>query len=434
MARKTGQIVGRGRSRWLVRVFLGRDRHTERRRYHNRTVHGPVRNAQEYLTKMLRERDLGRQVEGAQIPLDAYLDRFETAAKSRLRETSYRDYHRLLRRYVRPILGERMLSAISPLDVQAVYQRLVERGLSARTVRYTHSVLRSAMRQAIQWRLLSQDPTDGAQLPRLRRREMRVLSAEQSRVFLRASLKTHFGPVFAVALTTAARPSEYLALKWHDIDWERGTMSVARTLEKVRGGWRFAETKRARSRRAIKLQEWVLELLKGLHARTKAETVQGSWPGAAELIFTNPSGRPIHVDKLAKKFKSILTCQSSGSTIFGTREQHSPWQPAFHRRSFQSSWGHASAAFTLDVYSHVLPHMQEQAAMKVEEVLMGRVLPGPSRRAGTHEAPFRRRSKGDGNNVGTLPPRGCSKLAGSLVSPYIRLYGIVRQRGCAYRH
>ncbi len=409
MARKAGQIVGRGRHRWLVRVFLGRDRHTERRRYHNRTVHGPVRNAQEYLTKMLRERDLGRQVEGAQIPLDAYLDRFETAAKSRLRERSYRDYHRLLRRYVRPILGERMLSAISPLDVQAVYQRLVERGLSARTVRYTHSVLRSAMRQAIRWRLLAEDPTNGAQLPRLKRREMQVLSAEQSRVFLEAALKTHFGPVLAVALTTAARPSEYLALKWHDIDWERGTMSVARTLEKVRRGWRFAETKRARSRRVIKLQDWVLELLKGLqHTKTKPNPAGSSWPGATELIFTTPSGWPIHSDKLAKKFKSIL--EQAGLPLIRLYDlRHTGATLALAAgvppKVISEQLGHASAAFTLDAYSHVLPHMQEQAAIKVEKVLMGRVLPGPSRRAGTHEASFRR-SKGDGNNVGTLPPRG----------------------------
>jgi hypothetical protein len=64
LARKTGQIVGRGRHRWLVRVFLGRDRETRRRRYLNRTVHGPVRQAQTYLNKVLRERDLGRRVEG----------------------------------------------------------------------------------------------------------------------------------------------------------------------------------------------------------------------------------------------------------------------------------------------------------------------------------------------------------------------------------
>ena len=409
MARKTGQIVGRGRSRWLVRVYLGRDRKTRKRCYHNRIVHGPVRHAQTYLNKVLREHDLGRQLGGANVTLNEYLDRWlMTAAKPRLREKSYRSYESLLRRYVRPSLGERNLVAICPLDIQGVYQQLVERGLSARTIRYTHSVLRSSMRQAIRWRLLAEDPTNGAQLPRQRRREMRALTAEQSRLFLDAAMKTPYGPVFAVALTTAARPSEYLALKWQDINWKGGTVSITRTLEKVRGVWRFAETKRARSRRVIKLQEWVLELLKDLPAKTKPKPLWSSWPAAAELIFTTPSSRPIHVDKLARKFKSILEqvdlpmirlydLRHTGATL--------ALAAGVPPKVVSEQLGHASAAFTLDAYSHVLPHMQEQAAIKVEKVLMGRVLPGPSRRAGTHEAPFRR-SKGDGNNVGTLPPRG----------------------------
>jgi len=374
LARKTGQIVGRGRHRWLVRVFLGRDCETRKRRYHSRIVRGPVRHAQIYLNKVLRDRDLGCQVAGAEITLNEYLDRWlETAAKPRLREKSYRSYESLLRRYVRPSLGPRNLAAICPLDIQAVYQQLVERGLSARTIRYTHSVLRSAMRQAIRWRLLADDPTNGAQLPRQRRRELRVLTAEQSRSFLEAARQTVYGPVFAVALTTAARPSEYLALKWQDLNWERGTVSVARTLEKVSGGWRFAETKRARSRRVIKLQEWVLELLEDLHAERKS--AGGGWPGASDVIFTTPSGRPIDSDNLAKRFKSIL--EQAGLPLIRLYDlRHTGATLALAAgvppKVVSEQLGHASAAFTLDIYSHLLPHMQEEAAAKVEAVLTKR--------------------------------------------------------------
>jgi site-specific recombinase XerC len=173
--------VGRGRHRWLVRVFLGRDRETRRRSYLSHTVHGSIRQAQSYLIKVLRERDLGRRVEGVTITLDEFLDRWlDTAVKQKLRDKSYESYESLLRRYIRPVIGERILPAITQLDVQSAYQGMIDRGLSGRTVRYTHSVLRSAIRQAIRWRLLAQDPTDGAQLPRLGRREMRVLGAEQS--------------------------------------------------------------------------------------------------------------------------------------------------------------------------------------------------------------------------------------------------------------
>ena len=70
LARKTGQIVGRGRRRWLVRVFLGRERETRKRRYHCPTVHGTICHAQMYFNKVLRERDLGRRLEEATITLD----------------------------------------------------------------------------------------------------------------------------------------------------------------------------------------------------------------------------------------------------------------------------------------------------------------------------------------------------------------------------
>jgi integrase len=356
-----------------VRVFLGRDHQTRKRRYHNRTIHGPARRAQEYLTKMLRERDMGRGLEGTEITLDAFLARWlDNAAKPKLREKSYESYESLLRRYIRPALGERILSTITPLDVQDTYQKMIDRGLSARTVRYAHSVLRSAIRQAIRWRLLLQDPTDGAQLPRLGRREMRVLTAEQSRIFLATALKTHYGPIFAVALTTGMRPSEYLALKWQDIDWDRGTASVIRTLERVKGSWRYAETKRARSRRIVKLQEWVVEMLKGL--QPTSQRPECNLPDAEDLIFTTTTGRPIHSDKLAQRFKAILR-QTGLSSIRLYDLRHTAATLALSAgvapKVVAEQLGHASAAFTLDVYSHLLPHMQEEAAIKVEKILAG---------------------------------------------------------------
>jgi integrase len=375
LARKTGQIVGRGRQRWLVRIFLGRDRETRRRCYLSRTVHGPVRQAQTYLNKVLRERDLGRRVEGVTITLDEFLDRWlDNAAKPKLRDKSYESYESLLRRYIRSVLGGRILSTITPLDVQDAYQKMIDRGLSARTVRYTHSVLRSAMRQAIRWRLLVQDPTDGTQLPRLGRREMRVFTAEQSRAFLEASRETHYGALFALALTTGMRPSEYLALKWQDIDWNRGTVSVVRSLERARGRWRFSETKRARSRRIIKLQEWVLETLRGLQART-GQRSKCDLPDVAELIFVTPMGRPIHSDKLAQRFKAILR-QAGLPPLRLYDLRHAAATLALSAgvppKVVAEQLGHASAAFTLDVYSHVLPHMQAGAASRVEALLFPR--------------------------------------------------------------
>jgi integrase len=179
MARKVGQIIARGDRRWLIRVYLGRNRETKKRNYHSRTIYGSMREAQAYLTRKLRERDLGRDLEGAKITLNEYLDRWiQTAVKPRVREKTCQDYEGMLRRYIRPHLGERVLAAMRPLDVQTVYQEMIERGLSARTVRYTHAVLRSAMRQALQWRLLLETPADGVKIPQEPRGEMRSFTVE----------------------------------------------------------------------------------------------------------------------------------------------------------------------------------------------------------------------------------------------------------------
>src|ERR1700739_2373840 len=90
MARKVGQIIARGDRRWLIRVYLGRDHETKKRNYHNRTIHGSMREAQAYLTRKLRKRDLGRALEGAKITLNEYLDRWlETAVGPCVRRKTF---------------------------------------------------------------------------------------------------------------------------------------------------------------------------------------------------------------------------------------------------------------------------------------------------------------------------------------------------------
>src|SRR6266567_146084 len=299
MARKVGQIIARGDRRWLIRIYLGRDRETNKRNYHNRTIHGPMHEAQAYHIRKLRERDWGRDLEGAKITLNEYLDRwFETAVKPRVREKTYQDYEGMLRRYIRPNLGERVLASMRPLDLQMAYHQMLERGLSARTIRYTHAVLRSAMRQALQWRLLLENPADGVKVPQQLRNEMRALTVEQARTLLKIALTTPYGRVLAAALTTGMRPSEYLALKWQDVDWTRQTASVVRSVRRLDGRWCFSDTKRSRSRRPIRLQSWIVTLLRDLQMKANA---QDSCPEAHDLVFRTQLGQPISADYLAKK-------------------------------------------------------------------------------------------------------------------------------------
>ena len=127
---------------------------------------------------------------------------------------------------------------------------------------------RSALKQAVRWNLILANPADLVDLPGQNHRRVGVLSVEQARTFIRAITGHPYEALLALAMTTGMRPSEYLALTRNDVDLSHGTVSVSHTLEWRKGGWDFADTKRSRSRRVIKLQAWAVALLRDL---TKAK-------------------------------------------------------------------------------------------------------------------------------------------------------------------
>ena len=100
--------------------------------------------------------------------------------------------------------------SLAPLDIQGVVHEMYASGLSARTAQYAHAVLHAALEQAVSWRLIQRNPARGVALPKATQREMRVLNPDDARRFLEHALDTRYGILFALALTTGLRPSEYL--------------------------------------------------------------------------------------------------------------------------------------------------------------------------------------------------------------------------------
>ena len=372
MARKVGQIVGRGRHTWLVRLYNGRDPENKKRKYLNQTIHGGLRDAQAHLNKMLGERDNGRNLDSSKQTLNQYLDRWlEVCAKPRLRAKSLQDYEGLLRRYVRPRLGPKAVAHVSAFDIQTLYRELLDQSLSARSIRYTHAVLRSALKQAVRWNLILANPADLVDLPRQDRRRVGVLSIEQARTFMKAITGHPYAALFALAMTTGMRPSEYLALTWNDLDLDHGTVSISRTLEWRKGGWQFADTKRSRSRRMVKLQAWVVALL-----REQMSKDQGG--RADDPLFRAKRGGPIRESWFVQRhFKPLLkSAELPAIRLYDLRHTAATLSLAagVSPKVISEQFGHASVAFTLDAYSHVLPHMQDAAAERVEGLLVNSII------------------------------------------------------------
>ncbi|MBX5464323.1 MAG: site-specific integrase [Clostridia bacterium] len=331
------------------------------------------------LNQLLVERDRGLlPTEGAPKTVGEYLEAWlEQAAKVRVRERTYRSYREIVERYVLPELGRARLQKLSPLDLQRFYNRLLERGLSARTVRYVHSVLHSALKQAVKWRMLALNPSDAVELPHQERREQRALSREEVRLLLEALEGDPYALIFEFAVDTGMRPGEYLALRWRDLDLEKGEAHVQRALVPVGRELVFAEPKTAGARRSVPLLNGLVPKLRA-YRRVQAERRLAAGPlwEDNDLVFSDERGRPLRERNLVlRHFKPALRRAGLPESIRLYDLRHTCAtllaEAGVPPRVIAAWLGHATPSMTLDVYSHALPSMMTEATRALEFALYG---------------------------------------------------------------
>lgn len=392
------QIERRAPQQYRIRIYLGKDE-SGKRTFRSETFHGPRRAPKGQPSAESRARELQDDFDKGLLrreaaTLDDFLDRWLDLAKLRVSERTLENYTWLLKKYVRPHLGNRGLAEIEPLDIQACYGQM--KGLSPRTIRYTHTVLGMALRQAVRWRLVKWDATDGVELPRSTRREkIRTFTESQVAGLLETARDVRYGPVFLLALTSGLRPEEYCALDWENVDLDAGTVKVTRALIVRHGwkGWKFGPPKSKRGYRTVPIPPETVEALK-LHARNQQkERLQGK-PRDLNLVFTNGDGNPISPANLnAKIFKPLLVHAGlpNTHTLYDCRHT---WVTLALAGGLSprlvSEWaGHASVAFTLDTYAHIIPSMEQQGSEQLKAIFAG--ILGTRKAQSPRQAPKRER-------------------------------------------
>jgi len=373
--RKRGQIITKSKNNHLVRVYVGTDA-DGKRRYHSKVIRGTKKDALRYQTSVLSDLDRGTFIEPSKETLNEYLDRWlNTSAAPRLRERTLRDYRSLLARYVRPVLGHKMLPAVMPLDIQDLYTSMLESGLSPRTIRYTHAVLSSALKQAVKWQLLPRNAAEYVDLPRQKRTEMYAMSKDEVASFLATAKEDRWGTLFLLAVTTGMRPGEYMGLQWKDVNLDEGMIHVNKSLVRNKSEWRFDEPKTAKSRRTVKLAPTVVKSLRAHRSKQAAERLRaGIRYQDYDLVFATDTGQPLESRNLIKRhFKPVLKQAGLRETIrlYDLRHTCATLLLAAgeHPKIVSEMLGHASIQLTLDTYSHVLPDMQQGAVAKLEDML-----------------------------------------------------------------
>lgn len=370
MAGSRGQILPRNYG-FLVRVFIGRDA-TGTRNYYNQKVTGNKKDAQKILTAVLRKLDMGELLlEPSTQTVEAYCeDWLSDIAQGRVAKSTFKNYCHYLRKQVYPALGKQKLVRLASRDIQKLYGALSARGLSGRTVRYTHTVLNSALEHAVKQRLIPNNPCKYTQLPRLDTKEMNAMNEVERAAFMETATENRMHVYFALLLATGLRPAEGLALRWGDFDPVGKTIRIIRTLEYVSGKAYFKEPKTKRSRRTINLHDGTVALL--LEHRQK-----GLMPG--ELIFSTLTGEPFSTANVLNRYFKPCLVEAGLATIETTEKGTERIVSKFRMYDLRHTHatmllganvnpkivserlGHASVSLTLDTYSHILPTIQDAA-------------------------------------------------------------------------
>jgi integrase len=351
-----------GKNSWTIRVFTGRDGQGKRK-YVNYTVQGTKKQAEAAAREYQHKHETGQLTAPRRQTLAAYLEEWnEAVAVPRLKsERTKQDYIKQLRRYIVPVLGGRRLSHVRPVDIQAVYSGMLERGLSPTTVILTHRILHSALKQAVKWDFLPKNPAEYVELPSKTRPKVLVLSDEEARAFLRAAEGGEYHAFLVLLLTTGLRPSEAIALRWADIDLAKGQLQVRRKATRVKGEWLYEDPKTHRSSRLVELLPSTSLLL----ARV---------PRDSELVFHNGDGEPLDTRRVMNRgFRPILEKigVKAKLRLYDLRHTHATLLLLNneHPKVVSERLGHSSIQITLDTYSHVLPSMQRSTANRLDELL-----------------------------------------------------------------
>ena len=372
-----GMVRKREDGRWEGRIVVGHKQNGE-----------PIfryvlaKTQKELLDKLHRDLEAFQDVElteDSRMTLGEWLDRWmEDYGVATLRPNTLRIYEQFIRCYIKPYLGDKIVSRVTRMDIQKLYRKLKHEGrvhehpeygheLSDTMVLRIHAMLHRCLKDAEAAHVIARNPTDGAAVPKANHRPKQILTKEQMDIFLAAVDRNEiWRDFFYTELTTGLRRGEICGLRWEDFDEAEGTLKVNRSVSTRKvGSLEVGETKTNKGHRSISLPDSTAQRL-----RERKKTAISDW------IFPNPlhPEEAVNPGYAYNRMKTILKNTGLPSIRFHdlrhTFATHA-LAGGVDAKTLSGILGHTNASFTLDTYTHVTPDMQQEAVCDFMTDLLG---------------------------------------------------------------
>lgn len=335
------------------------------------------REAQTALTELLASMQHGTFVKPERLSVGDYLTEWMDALSSTGRgpSTVY-SYQSNLRLHVVPFIGDVYLQALTALDLDRLYRQLLENGrqgggqLSPRTVRYIHTILSAALKDAVNKGLLSRNPALASSPPAAgatKAPEMSWWRPDQLKEFLKFVAEDDIGSLIRVAAMTGMRRGEVVGLRWVDVDLAAGRLTVRRQLASVNYKVRWDRPKSEKGRRTIDLDDDTLSVLE--QGREQLSALPANELG---LVFPRADGTPRHPEQVSSTFERLVARSGLPRIrMHDLRHTHAAHLIAagVDPLTISRRLGHASVSFTLDRYGHLMAQAGANAASAVARLV-----------------------------------------------------------------
>jgi integrase len=374
----TGSIRKRGKSSWQITVDLGRDPDGKKVRKFA-TVTGTKAQAQRQLRELLTQQDKGIPISSSKITLATWMERWLAEyVRHKNSQHTYERYDRLLRLHVLPVLGDVELTQLTPSHIKSLEAQLSAEGMAPAGVELVHCVISGVLKQALREELVWRNVCQAVAPPRVDRKEVEPPEvAGVRRVLEIAKEQEHpLYPCLHLIAYTGVRRGEALALRWQNVNLEAGTISIVESLGRsVEKGLVFSPPKTKSGRRVVDLDDDTVAVLRAHQGRQLLWQVElGDVFQGQGLVFPNETGGPLNPMKLTRAYQSLA---KQAGLKDGRLHNLRHFQASVMLQNGQSMvliskrLGHASVSTTADIYAHIAPGWQKEAAQRFAKVMRG---------------------------------------------------------------
>jgi integrase len=381
-----GHVRERSPGKWAIVIDLYDDAGNRRRKWH--TFHTTSkRKAEEECARLITLMTSGNYVEPTKQTVAEFLDEWLDFIKPSVAPKTHERYSEILQKGVAPLLDGVTLAKLKTDKIDAAFSKALSTGrrdgkggLSPRTVHHMRRVLIKALNQAVTWDRLTKNPAVATTPPKVERKKMLAYDAGQTAVLIEAMRPTRMFIPTLLAVMCGLRRGEILALRWRNVELgeNRRQISVVESAEQTKEGVRYKEPKSGRAR-TVSLSTTVLAELKAHRARQAEEQLRlGLRSDGDSFVVAQVDGSPIQPRSLTHEWVRLISKTALPRIRFhDLRHTHASQMLAtgVHPKVASERLGHSTIGITLDLYSHVMPGMQADAAEQVDAAIRSAVKP-----------------------------------------------------------